>query len=161
MSYNSEEYNVFAEKFISETGCQETTNFKYLMPGDLMGPDQIPFNYNWNKLDTTLKDMQSNIADNTSNLTNLNNLQNSYALKSELPDISKFITIEDVEAKNYLTDSSISTWAKAAEKPSYNSSEIIVDTANNKSLATLITELQSEIGTLKEKISKLEGGAVE
>ena len=32
---------------------------------------------------------------------------------------------------------------------------------NNKSLATLITELQSEIGTLKEKISKLEGGAVE
>ena len=97
--------------------------------------------------------MQSNIANHESSIINLNNLQNGYALKSELPDISKFITIEDVEAKNYLTDSSISTWAKAAEKPSYNSDDII-DTANNKSLAVLIAEL-------KERISKLEGGVVE
>lgn len=66
------------------------------------------------------------------------------ALKSEIP--TDYVTMADVEAKNYLTsytetDPTVPAWAKEATKPSYNSSEIIVDTANNKSLATLITEL--------------------
>lgn len=178
MAYKDTEYNQFAAQFINTANCLETTNFKYLMPGDEMGPDQVPFNYNWHKVDIKIKENDDSILSLQKELTDykqgqsttilgiqnsINDIKNQYALKTELPNIpttisaftndKNYITIAEVEAKNYLTDSSISAWAKAAEKPSYNSSEII-DTANGKSLAALIAEL-------KERISKLEGGVVE
>ena len=139
----------------------------------------------FNEITNQFNILNQTVVDNKTNLENrLNTIENTYvltssfntaveginediqkrALKSEIP--TDYVTMADVEAKGYLTsdmetDPTVPAWAKEATKPSYNISEIIVDTANNKSLATLITELQSEIGTLKEKISKLEGGAVE
>ncbi len=190
MAYKDAEYNQFAAQFVNIANCLETTNFKYLMPGDEMGPDQVPFNYNWHKIDTKIKENDDSIFSIQKELTDykqgqsttilgiqnsINDIKDKYALKTELPNIptmisaftndKNYITIAEVEAKNYLTsfeetDPTVPAWAKEATKPSYDISEIN-DTENNKSLAALIAELQSEIGTLKEKISKLEGGAVE
>jgi hypothetical protein len=67
------------------------------------------------------------------------------ALKSEIP--TDYITIADVEAKGYLTsytetDPTVPAWAKEAEKPSYDISEIN-DSTNNTSLLAIIENLQS------------------
>lgn len=100
-------------------------------------------------------------------------IQSRYALKSEIPTVptnvsafnndAEYTTMTAVEAKGYLTnytetDPTVPAWAKASTKPSYNFSEII-DTTSGNSLLTVITDLQSKIQNLENRIIELEGGS--
>lgn len=108
-----------------------------------------------NAIPTSVSDLEQDMAyltdgDVTTRLDNMNNdinskLETFYALKSEIPNVSAYVTMEQVEAKKYLT-AVPATYATKTDVDAKIAAIDYSDYVTERELATEIDKVYEEVG---------------
>lgn len=83
-----------------------------------------------------------------------NKAASEYVLKTDLPDTSNFITMPDVEAKQYATEKFVSDAIDAIEFPEPDLSDYVTGNTLTKSIEAAKEELNESIEVAKEELSE-------